>query len=114
MELIEARDLAIGPSGRVLARGVALSLKAGEILAVLGPNGAGKTTLFRTLLGLIPPHAGAVRLAGADAARLTRAQIATSTFRSENTVKAQMRTLYRKLGANSRDEALRRARIFGL
>ena len=76
MELIGAEDLAIGPPGRVLAREISLSLAAGEILAVLGPNGAGKTTLFRTLLGLIAAHAGRVRLAGADAAHLTRAQIA--------------------------------------
>jgi energy-coupling factor transport system ATP-binding protein len=33
----------------------------GEVVALLGPNGSGKTTLLRTLAGLLPPLAGAVR-----------------------------------------------------
>ncbi|MFC0582870.1 helix-turn-helix transcriptional regulator [Micrococcoides hystricis] len=45
---------------------------------------------------------------------LSRTEIAAKTFRSENTVKAQIRSLYRKLDASNRDQALRRARIFGL
>jgi len=77
MELIAARGLASGPApGRVLARGLDLTLRPGAILAVLGPNGAGKTTLFRTLLGLVPPLAGRLALSGADPARLSRPAIA--------------------------------------
>lgn len=46
--------------------------------------------------------------------RLTRRQIARATVRSENTVKAQLRSLYAKLDATSVEEALERARSFGL
>ncbi len=44
----------------------ALDLRAepGAVYAFLGANGAGKTTTIRMLLGLIRPHAGAVRLFG--------------------------------------------------
>lgn len=62
--LLEARDLAFGYPGRTIGRGVSLRLAAGEALALLGPNGGGKTTLLKTLLGLIPGHAGDIRLDG--------------------------------------------------
>ncbi len=38
--------------------------RTGEVLALLGPNGGGKTTLLKTLLGLLAPKAGEVRLDG--------------------------------------------------
>lgn len=74
--LIEAEALVIGHRGRALVRDIALTVRPGEVLALLGPNGAGKTTLFRTLLGLIPPLAGTIRLMGRDLGQLSRAGIA--------------------------------------
>ena len=44
----------------------------------------------------------------------TRAQIAEALFVSENTVKSQQRTLFRKLGAGTRVEALLAAQRLGL
>lgn len=62
--ILEARDVAIGYRGRRVGEGLSLALAAGRALALLGPNGGGKTTLLKTLLGLIPPLAGEVRLDG--------------------------------------------------
>ncbi len=45
-------------------RGVSLEVHAGEIVALLGLNGAGKTTTLRTIMGLLPPRAGTIRLRG--------------------------------------------------
>lgn len=45
---------------------------------------------------------------------LTRRQIAQQQFRSENTVRSQVRSLYQKLGAGSSEEALETARRWGL
>lgn len=74
--LLQARDLAVGHGRRAVASGISLSLGAGRVLCLLGPNGGGKTTLLRTLLGLIPPLAGEVRLGGAALRTLTRREVA--------------------------------------
>jgi branched-chain amino acid transport system ATP-binding protein len=44
--------------------GVSMHVEAGETVAVVGANGAGKSTLLRAVIGLTPPRAGVVRLAG--------------------------------------------------
>jgi iron complex transport system ATP-binding protein len=62
--VLSAHDLSIGYSDRVVGKGLDLALSVGEVLALLGPNGGGKTTLLKTLLGLLPPKAGEVRLGG--------------------------------------------------
>lgn len=43
---------------------VSFSVDEGTVLGLLGPNGAGKTTVFRSVLGLIRPTAGVVRVGG--------------------------------------------------
>ncbi len=45
-------------------RGISFEVRKGEIFGFLGPNGAGKTTTIKTLLGLIFPTRGEVRLFG--------------------------------------------------
>jgi branched-chain amino acid transport system ATP-binding protein len=49
-----------------ILRDVSLTVGEGEVVALLGLNGAGKTTTLRTILGLTPPRAGTIRLAGSD------------------------------------------------
>ena len=45
-------------------QGVSLAVQAGRITCILGANGAGKSTLIRAILGLTPPHTGAIRFDG--------------------------------------------------
>ncbi len=45
---------------------VTLAIEAGEVVGVIGPSGAGKSTLAQLLLGVRPPDAGVVRVAGVD------------------------------------------------
>lgn len=63
--ILEGRQLTIGYQDRVVGSGLDVQVAKGEVLALLGPNGGGKTTLLKTLLGLLPPKAGEVRLGGA-------------------------------------------------
>jgi iron complex transport system ATP-binding protein len=60
--ILEGRALTIGYSDRTVGSGLDVALKTGEVLALLGPNGGGKTTLLKTLLGLLAPKDGEVRL----------------------------------------------------
>jgi ABC-type cobalamin/Fe3+-siderophores transport system ATPase subunit len=62
--LLEAEDLFVARGGAPILRGVSVTLRAGEAVALVGPNAAGKSTLVRTLAGLLPVTSGIVRLEG--------------------------------------------------
>jgi len=64
--LLEVGALDIAAGGRLLHRGLAFSLRRGEVLVVVGPSGGGKSTLMRHLVGLERPAAGQVRMFGHD------------------------------------------------
>ncbi len=55
-----------GGGERLILRGVGFELEAGDMLGIIGPSGAGKTTLARSIVGLLSPKAGTVRLDGAE------------------------------------------------
>ncbi|TET19525.1 ABC transporter ATP-binding protein [Candidatus Bathyarchaeota archaeon] len=45
---------------------VSFSVDKGWVYGYLGPNGAGKTTTIRTMLGLLKPNGGEVKIAGVN------------------------------------------------
>ena len=50
-----------------------LKVGEGELVCLLGGNASGKSTTLKTILGLVRPRTGAVRLAGEDVTRLPTA-----------------------------------------
>ncbi len=58
-------------------RGVNLSIKKGEFLAIIGQNGAGKTTLVKHFNGILTPEKGKVLINGKDAREIPLEEIAT-------------------------------------
>jgi branched-chain amino acid transport system ATP-binding protein len=56
--------------------GLSLQVRSGEMVAMMGRNGMGKTTTIRSILGLTPARAGAVRFAGVEVRKLPSFRIA--------------------------------------
>ena len=65
---IEIRGLKKSFGLKPVLRGIDLTLRPGEVMALLGANGAGKTTLLRILAGLAKPSVGMIRIEGLSAA----------------------------------------------
>ncbi|MGF1239418.1 ABC transporter ATP-binding protein [Streptomyces sp. 2-6] len=61
----EVRGLGVRRDGVRALRGVDLTVAPGETIALMGRNGAGKSTLLGSLVGLVQPTAGQVRVGGA-------------------------------------------------
>lgn len=74
--LLEVRDLHVRfgarrRAGEVAAvRGIGFTIQAGETLGLIGESGSGKTTVARTIVGLVRPTAGSVRLQGQEVSGL--------------------------------------------
>jgi len=64
--MIEIKKLTKQADNKLILRGVDLSIKKGETVAILGPNGAGKSTLLKVLATLIKPTSGQVLVNGLD------------------------------------------------
>src|SRR6201989_2731866 len=56
--------------------GMSLSVRSGEMVSLMGRNGMGKTTTIRSIMGLTPARAGAIRFAGEDVRKLPSYRIA--------------------------------------
>ncbi len=59
---IEVRDLTTGYHGHTALEDVSFSLPEGSFLGLLGANGSGKSTLIKSLIGLLDPWQGQVRV----------------------------------------------------
>jgi branched-chain amino acid transport system ATP-binding protein len=62
--MLDTRDLHTFYGSSHILHGVDFSVAEGEAVALMGRNGMGKTTLIRSMLGLVPPRSGTVRLSG--------------------------------------------------
>jgi iron complex transport system ATP-binding protein len=74
--LLETTALAVGYDGAPVVSGVSVAITPGTLWAVLGPNGSGKSTLLRTVLGLLRPVQGEVRILGTPVGRWERRALA--------------------------------------
>jgi energy-coupling factor transport system ATP-binding protein len=63
------------PNGVEALKGVSLTIKCGEFVAIMGQNGAGKTTLVKHFNGLLKPSEGTVRVDGVETTKTSVAAL---------------------------------------
>ncbi|MGM0510520.1 MAG: ABC transporter ATP-binding protein [Thermoplasmatota archaeon] len=64
--VIDIRGLTKEYDGIVAVNSLDIQVNKGEVFGFLGPNGAGKTTTIKTIMGLIKPTSGEIRVNGKD------------------------------------------------
>lgn len=65
MNVIETSHLSKSYNGRKVLDEVSVTIREGDIYGLVGRNGAGKTTLIRSILGLVTPESGEIKINGA-------------------------------------------------
>lgn len=74
--MIEVKDVYFRYQNGVEAlKGVSLTIKDGEFVAIMGQNGAGKTTLVKHFNGLLKPAKGQVLIDGVDTTKRSIAEL---------------------------------------
>jgi branched-chain amino acid transport system ATP-binding protein len=73
--MLEISNLRAGYGPAEILRGIDLTVRRGEIVAVLGANGVGKTTLNRAISGVIKVRGGTIRFQDENIAGLSPAAI---------------------------------------
>lgn len=68
--VIEIRGMKNFLGGQWVHSDVNLTVEKGEILAIIGGSGSGKTTILRSLLMLLKPTAGSIKVFGEDVCNL--------------------------------------------
>ena len=79
-DVLSVEDLCKSYSGLRAVDHVSFAVRRNEILGLLGPNGAGKTTIINSVLGVLAPTSGAIRIAGIDVARRRSLALAKTNF----------------------------------
>lgn len=64
---IEINNLYVAFDGDLVLEDINLTVEKGDYLGIIGPNGGGKSTLLRTILGLIAPLRGSIKVLGQPA-----------------------------------------------
>ncbi len=60
--MIDVDDVSVSIGGHEILHDISACIHAGEFIGIIGPNGSGKTTFMRSLIGLLEPDSGTIRL----------------------------------------------------
>tara|TARA_B100000900_G_C20489256_1_gene678838 strand:+ start:81 stop:920 length:840 start_codon:yes stop_codon:yes gene_type:complete len=61
-EILCVSNLSVNRSGNEVINDINLTITCGEFVGIVGPNGGGKSTLMLTILGILKPRTGSVKI----------------------------------------------------
>jgi branched-chain amino acid transport system ATP-binding protein len=60
--MLSVNNISVGYKGLLAVQDASFEIRRGEVVSLIGSNGAGKTTILKTILGLLKPIKGDIRL----------------------------------------------------
>ncbi|MDO4650123.1 MAG: ATP-binding cassette domain-containing protein, partial [Eubacteriales bacterium] len=62
--MLEVRNLNVSYGGIKAVKDISFDVPKGEVVTLIGANGAGKSSTLRSIVGLVKPTSGSVKLNG--------------------------------------------------
>ena len=75
--MLEVLKLGISYGEKAVLRSASLCIEKGKITSLVGVNGCGKSTLLKTIVGILKPETGEIRIDGESLFAMDRRRIAT-------------------------------------
>jgi zinc transport system ATP-binding protein len=66
--VIEVKNVWVSYDTQTVLEDISLTINESDFIGLIGPNGGGKTTLLKTLVGLLEPTRGSIRIMGKSVA----------------------------------------------
>jgi phospholipid/cholesterol/gamma-HCH transport system ATP-binding protein len=73
--LVEIENVSFGYGERQVLKGINLTARRGQVIAIMGNSGCGKTTLLRLIGGQIKPSHGKIKVAGLEVTTLKQHEL---------------------------------------
>jgi ATP-binding cassette subfamily F protein 3 len=97
MSVLSAQNIGLSFGAFDLFRGISVTVANDSKIGLIGPNGIGKTSLMMILAGLNQPTSGSIHIARGKRLGYLRQEASEAFARDENTVYAEMLTVFRGL-----------------
>ncbi len=75
--MLEIKNLSVSYGGIKAVRNISFNVNDGEICTLIGSNGAGKSTTLKTIIGLVKPEAGSIKIDSKEIMGLQTNEIVT-------------------------------------
>ena len=75
MSIVEVNHIVKSYSDKVAVNNISFAVDRGEIFGIIGQNGAGKTTIIRSMMNIIKPDSGDIKILGENLSEASKDKI---------------------------------------